>query len=220
MMTVLIILAFAIVLVLFLRLRVQFDIADGKRHLFAGFGRTGVELDFVARTRSIKMLGLRASTSPMDKEETEISDKPKTPVQPEPESRKKVSKRERSLRDLIRILPQCSKAVFTYFIGLLKSAMIEECEAEIRAGFEQPDITGMAFGYYQAAIAAVPGVAGRLRYTPDWTGASFSGSARLAVALPLYRLIYRTVLLIFRLPLRELIKLAIGRKTRGGRDGQ
>jgi hypothetical protein len=110
-----------------------------------------------------------------------------------------------------------ASALWGYFVSILKSVAVEEAQGEIEAGFDEPDITGRVFGYYQAALGMVPSVVGRVAFVPDWTGASFSASMRLSLALPLYKLIWRTLVLIARLPLRELVKLAIGKK-RGDED--
>jgi hypothetical protein len=121
-------------------------------------------------------------------------------------------------QEFLPLLPKCAKALHGYSFGILRSIIVEELQAEIEAGFDSPDLTGLTFGYYQAALAAAPGVVGRVEYRPDWTGASFSGQARGSVALPLYRLLGRSIVLVYQLPLREILKLAIGRR-RGGQDG-
>ncbi|MCP4684479.1 MAG: hypothetical protein GY867_03425 [bacterium] len=103
-------------------------------------------------------------------------------------------------------------------MDLLRASIIEQAEGEIEGGFDSPDLTGQAYGFYSAAMGAAPALAGRFRYVPDWTGASFSGAARLTVALPMYRLAARTTVLIWRLPIRKIVKLAIGEKG-GVQDG-
>jgi hypothetical protein len=100
----------------------------------------------------------------------------------------------------------------SYLKIIVKSLAVEELQGEIEGGFDSPDLTGRAFGYYRAVLGAVPALAGHFRYYPVWTGAVFSGSLRLAVVLPLYKMLYRTLLLVFRLPLRKIIKVAIGTK--------
>ena len=120
---------------------------------------------------------------------------------------------------MLSVLTDSARPLWSFSAGILRNIAIEEAQGEIRAGFDSPDLTGIAFGYYSAAAAAVPAMAGRLRFTPDWQGPSFAGKARLTVALPLYRLAARTIVLLFRLPLREMIKVAIGKK-KGGQDGQ
>jgi hypothetical protein len=113
---------------------------------------------------------------------------------------------------MLRILPESLGALWGYFVGLLKAAIIERAEGEIEAGFDAPHVTGQVYGCYQAALAIAPALAGRFQYTPVWTGSSFSGALRLSIAWPVYRLIWQTMLLMSRLPIRKLVKLAIGEK--------
>lgn len=206
-----IILALLLAAICLLRLRLRFELGSDRRLLFVGLGRSGPEYDFVRRIQSFMLFGRCIKSTPMKK-----VDKPAEP-KPEAQPREK-ARRVRPFGDILKAVPDVSRALWRYSIGLLKSIAVEELEADVEAGFYEPDLTGQLFGYYQAALAAVPSVVGRVRYTPDWTGASFAGQARVAVALPLYRLLYRTLILICQLPLRRLIKLAIGKK-RGGQDG-
>ncbi len=211
-----IIIAVLLAAICLLRLRIQFEFDDNRRRLFVGLGRSGSEYDFLGRVRSVRILGFRVSSSPIDDKETKKSERPRKKSATKPTVRKRG--RKRPLRDIIRILPKCSQALLAYTVSVLRSLIIEHLEAEIKGGFDAPDLTGQAFGYYQAALAAAPAVVGRVRFTPDWTGPSLSGSARLSVALPLYRLLYRSLVLAANLPLREIVKLAIGKK-RGDQDG-
>jgi len=204
--------------VLLLRLRVRFELAENRRLLFFGLGRSGPELDFARRVWSFKLFGLTVKSGPMKKPDAAAAPKREKTAEVAEKRAAKKPTRIRPWRDVVALIPKCAGALQRYSIDLLKSVVVEELEAEIKAGFEQPDLTGRLFGYYQAALAAAPSVVGRVRYSPDWTGASFAGRARVAVALPLYRLLYRTLVLICRLPLRRLIKVAIGKK-RGGQDG-
>ena len=214
----LIILAAIVVGISLLRLRLRFEIGPDRRLLFVGLGRSGAQSDYTNRVRSVKLFGIAVSTKPIEKRPPEEK-APGTPEEKKvPKATEGASKRERSIKDLLKLAPRCIKPLWSYQAGLLKSVIIEQLEAEVEAGFDSPDITGMAYGWYQASLAAVPAVVGRLRYTPDWTGASFRGNARVAVALPLYRLIFRSMQLLWRLPLREIIKVAIGKK-KGGQDG-
>ena len=70
-----------------------------------------------------------------------------------------------------------------------------------------------------AALGAVPAIAGRFRYIPRWDQQYFGGSVRLSLAIPVYRIALRTIVFIYKLPLRDLIKLAIGKK-KGDQDVQ
>ncbi|MCK4607322.1 MAG: hypothetical protein KAU35_08515 [candidate division Zixibacteria bacterium] len=199
-----------------LRLRVQLEISNDRRSLFVGLGRTGREYDYLRRVRSVRVLGFRVSSSPIDEKKAGKPERPEKKSTTKPPPGK--PGRKRPLRDILRILPECSKALWGYTEGILRSLIIEHLEAEIKGGFDTPDLTGQAFGYYQAALAAAPAVVGRVRFTPDWTGPSLSGSARVSVALPLYLLLYRSLVLAVNLPLRQIVKLAIGKK-RGDQDG-
>ena len=211
-----IIIALLLSAILLLRLRVRFELGSGRRRLFVGLGRSGPQFDFVRRVQMVKLFGWTLWSKPM--KVTDDSDAPEAPPDDKKKSRAKKPGRVRSIREILAAVPAISNALWHYSIGLLKSVIVEELEAEIEAGFEAVDLTGQAFGYYQAALAAAPTVMGRIHYTPDWTGASFAGQARVSVALPLYRLVICTLKLIYQLPLRRLVKLAIGKK-RGGQDG-
>jgi len=63
-------------------------------------------------------------------------------------------------------------------------------------------------------LAAVPGVMNHIRYYPDWTGSLLMASAKATVSLPLYKLVWCTIVLLWRLPLRDIYKLAIGTNIR------
>ena len=206
-----IIIALLLAAICLLRLRLRFELGSDRRLLFVGLGRSGPEYDFVRRIQSFMLFGQRIKSTPMKK--VEKAAEPKPEAQPREKAR-----RVRPFGDILKAVPDVSRALWRYSIELLKSIAVEELEADVEAGFYEPDLTGQLFGYYQAALAAAPSVVGRVRFTPDWIGASFAGQARVAVALPLYRLLYRTLILIGQLPLRRLIKLAIGKK-RGGQDG-
>ncbi len=212
----LLILVAAIALVLLLNLRIRVVLDRDHRLVFLGLGRSGPEMDLATRKGVVKLFGIRIKSFELRR----AKKKPAAPVVPTEEKKAvKKPKRERPLRDVLTVAPRCARATVSYLIDLWKSVLIEELEGRVEAGFDSPDLTGQVYGYYQAALAAVPGVVDRLAWVPDWTGPSFSGSMRLTVALPLRRLLYRTTVLICKLPLRELIKLAIGKK-KGVQDGQ
>ena len=197
---------------LLVRLRLRVEISPESRILFVGLGRTGPEIDFVRREIQIRLSGLRTMRFSFRRHLTGV----KTVGAEEPPAEtKKLSakpKRTRSARAVVDILPQCLGALWRYFVGLLQAAIIEQAEGEIEAGFDAPHVTGQVYGCYQAALAIAPALVGRFQYTPVWTGRSFSGTLRLAVAWPVYRLIWQTMLLIWRLPIRKFVKLAIGEK--------
>jgi len=222
----LIFLAIIIVLaVLFLitRLRLRLDIASGHKLLFVGLGRSGPEFHLGEKRGVLKLFGMRIlsfktgrkqkTKKKLRKQITETLEKEKKAKAAKPKAR-----RSRSLRDILVLVPQCSKALWIYFIDLLKASIIEQAEGDIEAGFDSPDLTGQVFGLYNAALGAIPALAGRFRYVPVWTGASFSGAVRLTVSLPMFRLVLQTLVLAWRLPVIKIVKLAIGEKG-GVQDG-
>jgi len=206
---ILLVIAAVIIGLLMLRLRVRYINQPDRHRLFAGLGRSGIEIDYRARTSRLKLFGVRFKSSPLDK--------PREKAEPKPRTEKKTSRRRRSFKDIAAVLLKSRSALWRYTVGLLGSLIIEELEAKIEAGFEEPDLTGVTYGYYQAALGAVPAVVGRLHFVPDWTGASFAAQGRVAVALPMYRLAGKTIGLLWRLPLREIAKVTIGR-TEGDQD--
>ncbi|MDH4157060.1 MAG: hypothetical protein OEW00_07280 [candidate division Zixibacteria bacterium] len=212
----LIILVAGIALVLLLNLRIRIDLDRDRRLVFLGLGRSGPEIDFATRTGAVRLFGVRVKSFELGRAKKKAA----VPAVPTEEKKAvKKPKRERPLKDVLAVAPRCVCAAVGYLIDLWKSIVVEELEGRVEAGFDSPDLTGQVYGYYQAALAAVPGVAGRFAWVPDWTGPSLSGSMRLTVALPLHRLALRTLVLMCKLPLRELIKLAIGKK-KGVQDGQ
>jgi hypothetical protein len=205
--------------ILLLRLRVRLAVGNEDRIIFLSLGRTGPELDFIRRVghfrlfgKVIKQFSLDAKKEKIEKPKPEtIPSKKKKPVRP------KRKKRTRSLRDSLRILPQCTTALGCFAAGIIRSGELEELSGEIHGGFDSPDMTGQAFGYYQALAGAIPPLGRNFSYYPDWTGASLSGTVTLAIALPMYQFVYRTVRLLLGLPVMKLTKLAIGTK-KGGHD--
>ncbi len=71
---------------------------------------------------------------------------------------------------------------------------------------------------YYSTVSVVPSIEKNFKYYPDWNNESLQGSLRGAIAIPIYKIIQITSVLLVQLPLRELIKLAIGKKE-GGQDG-
>jgi len=133
-----------------------------------------------------------------------------------PESTKK-SRRRRiglpvSFKTARELLSHSTRAVGRYIWRLFRGTRIEELDARIRGGFDSPDETGRAFGYFQAVSGAIPFVGRHITYYPDYTGQSISGSFRMGLALPLYRFVGSTLLFLWDLPLRDIIRLAIGKK--------
>jgi len=209
----LIILALIIISILALRLRVRFEIDDNRRVLFAGLGRSGPEYDFMTKLVTVKLFGMKFKTlTPGEKPKTEKEPKLKKEIKAKPN-------RVKPFQKIIELIPAASKAFWKYSRSIMKATIIEELNGQIKAGFDSPDRTGQVYGYYQAVAGAVPAIGRNLEYVPIWDEATFSGTARGSVALPLYKLVYRTIILIINLPLREIIKLTIGYKERS-HDGQ
>lgn len=216
MLYVVLIIILVIAAVTLLRLRFRLDFSSERRLVFVGLGRTGWAFDFSCRQGSLKFAGLTVKKlKTVDKKKAGPKPEPKPPRKP----KKKKTRRERALGDILRVVPAVGKATANYARSLLRALRLEECNGEIEGGFDQPDLTGMAYGYYQAITAALPGVGRRFRFTPDFDGPSLAGSARVSIAIPLYRIFVSTLVLILKLPLRDLIKLAIGKK-KGDQDVQ
>lgn len=174
---------------LLMRLRVRLKITFEEQTLFVGLGYTGFSYDFTKQVRSIHVSGVRVRRRPY---------KLNFPT----------------LQRFIALLPRVLKVLAKYFRSIVRGLVIEELDGQIIGGFSQPHLTGMTYGFYQAVLAGMPVAAGRFQYVPDWQGASFRGNFKICLAIPLHRLIFRTTIMIFQMPLIELIKLAIGRKAR------
>ena len=205
----------AVTAAMILRVRVRLEVSGTQRRvLFVGLGRSGADMDFVGKLGKLKLFGVPVRSFEIGRK------KPKPPEEKvEKKAKPKKARRKRSLLDSLKIMPETASALWSYVISLIKATVVEELEGKIEAGFDEPDLTGMTFGYYQAALAAVPSVVGKVQFEPDWTGASFTGSMRVAAAIPLYTLTWRTVVLLFQLPLRKLLRVTIGKK-RGDKDGR
>ncbi len=198
-----------------LHIRLRFEFTRDSRLLFVGLGRSGPELDLRRKTGVVKLFNVTLIRFEMDKK------KPPKVEKEEKRPRKAPLKkaRQRSPRDIIKVARMSVKPLWSYIINLLKAVAVEELEGQVEAGFEEPHLTGAVFGYYQAALAVIPNVVGRVQYIPNWTEASFRGAGKMAVTLPMYKFVGRTVQLLWRLPLREIIRLAIGKK-KGESDDQ
>jgi len=197
-----------------MRIRLRVKWSSDRKWIFLGLGHSGPEFDLIKRTGTLKLFGITLKHFPRKRiSEDETPEKITKPGKPQKRQR------QRSWRDLQRLLPVMIKEFISFLKSVLSSLVVEELQGEVRGGFDSPSDTGMAYGYYQAALAIAPGVTGRLHYVPDWEASSLSASARIAVALPLYKLLWRTVVLAWRLPLRDIYKLAIGTR-KGGHDVQ
>ena len=207
--------------ILLLNIRVRLELDKDKKLLFVGLGQSGSELNFHDRRVHIKLFGIELKSFRMV-----IRAPRKRPVrkpskaEKKPEEKKTVEKKAEKtpgrleqidFKSIFNILPQTLKAFAKYILEILRSAALEEFNGEITGGFEQPHLTGQTYGYYQALLGAVPALAGRFNYYPVWNEAYLMVALRVSVVLPLYKLLYRTIVLMIRLPLRKIIKLAIGR---------
>jgi hypothetical protein len=211
------------VLVLHVRLRGRLE--DSRRYLMLSLGRrSGVMLDFARQEGALQVM-----TIPVYRFELDGSRKPeKQKERAEPAVPKPARRRRRRLdlrhwlsgdrlHNLWTILTRSQRAAWGFVRGLLRSTVLEELQTRIEAGLDAPDRTGQLFGYYQAALGVVPALHQRLVFVPDWTGASFAASGRFAVAIPLYKLIWRTTVLFWQLPSRKVAKMAI-KKRKGDLD--
>ncbi len=197
---------FLLVLATLIRLRLKLDLYPNVKTLFAGLGRTGIRFDITGGTQSIIFAGRTVKSFSVE-----------TFLRTSVEKIAKISKivrpgRQRSFKTIIAVVAATIKALTNYTYSILKSAAIEEFYGQINAGFGPPHITGAAFGFYQATLAGIPAISRRFQYIPDWNGLSFQGQLRISVSIPLYRLLFKTMVMLWQLPLRELLKLAIGTK--------
>ena len=220
--TLLIILAVLIALLfglLRLRLRLRCYLNRDEKSLFAGLGRSGIMIDLISKTGQLRLFGFGIRSFPLEKEKlakkraTKPTRKKITPKAEQPE-------KERPIRDILSVAKMSFQPVWIYIVSLFRAARIEELNANIKAGFESPDLTGQTYGYYHALVGVVPAFSGRLNYTPDWEGSSFQAELKASLAMPLYSLVGRTIQLAYRLPLRKIINLAIGKKKVGNPNGQ
>lgn len=193
MMSTLLIILLSLLLVFFLitllRVRIRLTLSPDSKTLFVGVGRTGITVDLDKGLGTISFGGMSFRPKPL---------KWKIRI-PEAE---------------LKAIPKLIRAFWRFAISILKSFTVEKLEGELNAGFSEPHLTGYAFGFYQASLAGFPMVEERFRFNPDWTGASLSGKLNAAVSIPIYRIIYRSIVLFFSLPFRDLTKMAIGRKAR------
>ena len=196
--------------ILMLHIRIRFIWGNDKKLLFVGLGRSGPELDFNSKKGRLHLFNIKIKEFSIAKKIEKEKEKPDKPKRIETDKPKK----HRSIKDMLSMFPVLITEIFQYMMNILSSLIVEELEADIEGGFDAPHITGQVFGYYQAALAAVPGVMNHIRYYPDWTGSLLMASAKATVSLPLYKLVWCTIVLLWRLPLRDIYKLAIGTNIR------
>jgi hypothetical protein len=206
------------------RLRLRVLLTPERKFLFVGLGRTGPEFDFVDRVIRVKLFGLKIRQIPMPKSRKQATEEEAKPIQAtrlETAQTPKAPevKRRRSFRLLLGILSESTIALWQYAVSLLKGIIVEEAEGELSLGFASPDVTGRVYGYYMALAGIAPVLAGRFVWTPNFSGESVTGRLKVSIALPMYVLIFRTVVLIARLPIRKIVKYSRG-VTKGERHGE
>jgi len=204
--------------ILMLRIRVRARLDSEHRLLFVGLGRSGPEMDFAKQEGVFKLFGITIKHFKLGEAEEEEEVPEEVQAAEKAKKAKKARKKPARIRrlgstgEVIDFARVVLKATWKYLVGTVKSLIVEQFEGEIEGGFDSPHLTGEAYGYYHALMGAVPALAGRFNYIPDWNGPSLTGSLRVSVALPLYRFAYQTLRYWLRLPLRKIIKLAIGEK--------
>lgn len=220
--TLLIILAVLIALLLgllMLHLRLRCYLNRDEKSLFAGLGRSGIMIDLVNKTGQVRLFGFGFRPFPLEKGKAPHKERAKPKIK-ESVSEIEQPKKERPIRDILSVLKLSVMPVWRYIVSLFRAARFEELSGNIKGGFESPDLTGQTYGYYHALVGAVPAFSGRLNYTPDWEGSSFQADLKASLVMPLYSVVGRTIQLAYRLPLRKIINLAIGKKKVGNPNGQ
>jgi hypothetical protein len=206
----------AVLLAALVRLRVRLIWSEDHRRLFFGLGRSGPEFDLVRNRGIVRICGVKIKAFDLKGGKSEATG-PKGSPSVDPAERK--PGRRKSLADWAVILPSSANALRGYAAGLWRAATVEELEGRVEGGFESPDLTGRVYGYYQAALGIAPALAGRFRFVPDWSGAPWHVTGRFCLAVPLYRFVLSTIVLLYKLPKRDLIRLIRGEKG-GDRHGE
>jgi hypothetical protein len=210
----LVIIIAGIIGVLLLRIRVRYEYNQDRHVLFTGLGRTGQETDFRYNLSRIKLAGLTVRQFDLKLEIREF----RTVRIAKQAWRGLSSKARVSLDNILPVIRRSLSPLQRYTIDIMNNVCIEELHGRIEAGFTEPDLTGMTYGFYQALLGAAPGVTRRFEFVPVWMGASFQGEFKAVVALPLYMLVWRSLQLLWRLPLREFIRFTIRSKRKGDSD--
>jgi hypothetical protein len=78
--------------------------------------------------------------------------------------------------------------------------------ADIGGGAEYPDVTGELYGAYQALRPVLPGSISII-YNPDFAAEKFSGTVEVGLVIRIFRLLWETLIFVFRLPIIRMIKL-------------
>jgi hypothetical protein len=213
MLYVLVILVALLVGLLLLRLRLTLDLTEERKQLFVGLGRTGPEIDFDQKIGRLKFAGMSVKQFSLEqstkcKKETR---KQETPTKEDSESK---SKRV-SISEILSLLSKSMIPLLRYFVHLFKKTKMEHFDGSFVLGFDDPSQTGRVYGYYQAAAAAAPATIGRIRMQPDFTEERIEGSLSVSFALPVYNLLGATTRLLWQLPIKEIVRMTIHRKTGG-----
>ncbi|MDX9856577.1 MAG: hypothetical protein RBT76_02180 [candidate division Zixibacteria bacterium] len=229
---ILILLCALLTLLLLLRLRVRLVLDDQYRLVFVGLGRSGSEINLRTRQGTIKIAGIAIRQFDLDEADDRTAGPGQSPPKPSPRKSawlgrllhrgfRRTWEEARVFaktwwRDIRGRGDRITRAVVLFGAELLHDLILEQLEGKVEAGFDEPHLTGEVFGYYQAALGVFPALAGHVQFVPVWTGASFRGAIRVTVALPLYALVWRTVRLMWRLPITRLVAFSIHLKKGAG----
>ncbi len=207
----LVILGIIVISTLILRCRVRLHLSDKQMSLFVGLGRSGPEFDLKTESSSLRIFGFRVKTIGAVEKERETEAKKEHPAT----HRRRKLKLTMSFDELLTIGSRVLRTLWRTQRSLLRRVEIEELNGKLVGGFDSPDQTGIAYGWYQAALAVAPSnFARRFTYIPFWQGAHLSGTLNASVAIPLYKVVYELLALLVRLPLRKIVTLTIGKKER------
>lgn len=214
----LLILGLLVAAFLLTRLRLRFQLAPERRILFVGFGRSGPEFDFVNRTVTVRLFGLTVKKAPMKTESATVAETPKE-VEAKPDSPRPAKPKKHRGRFPFTIVTESVGALWRYLVGILKGIIVEEAEGELALGFESPDVTGKIYGYYHAVVWMAPALTERFTWSPVFSGKTVNGRARITLALPMYVVVFKTIVLITQLPIRKIIRYWRS-EPKGERHGQ
>jgi hypothetical protein len=118
------ILTLVLAALLLVRLRLRVDLTAERRVVFVGLGRTGPEIDFVHREMRLRLSGIRIKSFPLDRETSEPETTKVSASKHQVGRASTKPKRRRSFLAVLEIVPQSLAALWKYFVGLLKAAII------------------------------------------------------------------------------------------------
>jgi hypothetical protein len=213
MLWILTILLVLLVATLLLRLRVGCHLSPEKKVAFVRLGRSGSEYDLGRKVMVIRLFGMKVREIGFEAKAKAVKgqvveSEPTESATPEAVKPKKEVSRPFSL--LLEILNESGQVIWKFVVAVFRAVVVEEAEGELAFGFESPDVTGRVFGYYHAIAWVAPSVTGRVNVVPVFSGKTFSGRARVTIALPLYVLVYRVGRLVVQMPIRKIIRYARG----------